>query len=68
MHFQQSHSKPGVTLPNDERVKNPTFNFFDQNGLLLNLRIITFITALLIFTMARILLYTKIIIENVTNV
>ena len=28
--FQRSHSKPWVILPNDERVKNPTFNFPDQ--------------------------------------
>ena len=68
VHFQQSHSKPWVILPNDERVKNRTFNFLDQKGLLLNLRIITLIIALLIFTMARILFNTKIIIENVKNV
>ena len=30
VHFQRSHSKPRVILPNDERVKNPTFNFLDQ--------------------------------------
>ena len=30
VHFQQSHSKPWVILPNDERVKNPTFNLLDQ--------------------------------------
>ena len=29
-HFQQSHSKPWVILTNDEQVKNPTFNFLDQ--------------------------------------
>ena len=42
--------------------------FSTKNGLLLNLRIITFITTLLIFTMARILTNTKIIIENVKDV
>ena len=42
--------------------------FSTKNELLLNLRIITFITALLIFTMARILFNTKIIIENVKDV
>ena len=30
VHFQQSHLKPWVIFPNDERVKNPTFNFLDQ--------------------------------------
>ena len=30
VHFQRSHSKPWVILPNDERVKNPTFDFLDQ--------------------------------------
>ena len=30
LHFQQSHLKPWVIFPNDERVKNPTFNFLDQ--------------------------------------
>ena len=30
MHFQRSHSKPWVILPNVERVNNPTFNFLDQ--------------------------------------
>ena len=28
-HFQRIHSKPWVILPNDEQVKNPTFNFLD---------------------------------------
>ena len=30
MYFQRSHSKPWVILPNNERVKNLTFNFLDQ--------------------------------------
>ena len=30
VHFQRSYSKSWVILPNDERVKNPTFNFLDQ--------------------------------------
>ena len=30
VHFQRSHSKAWVILPNDERVKNPTFNFLDR--------------------------------------
>ena len=42
--------------------------FSSQNKLLLNLRIITFITALLIFTMARILFNTKILVEDVKHV
>ena len=29
-HFQWSHSKPWVILPNNERIKNPTFNCLDQ--------------------------------------
>ena len=29
VYFQQSHSKPWIILLNDERVKNPTFNFVD---------------------------------------
>ena len=65
VHFQWSHSKPWVILPNDERVKNPTYNFLDQKWASPKS---TFITALLIFTMARILFNTKIIIENVKDV
>ena len=42
--------------------------FSTKNGLLLNLRIITFITELLICTMVRILFSTIIIIENVKDV
>ena len=42
--------------------------FSTENELLLNLRIITFITALLIFAMARILFSTKIIIEDAKDV
>ena len=42
--------------------------FSTKTGLLLNLRIITFITAMLIFTMARILFNTKIITKNVKDV
>ena len=42
--------------------------YLTKNGLLLNLRIIAFITALLIFTMARIVFNTKIIIEKVKDV
>ena len=53
---------------NDERVKSPTFNFLDQRWASPNLRIVAFINALLIFTMARILFNTKIIIENVKDV
>ena len=30
VHFQQSHSKPWVILPNDVLVKNSTFNFLVQ--------------------------------------
>ena len=30
VHLQRSHSKSWVILPNDERVKNPTFNFLAQ--------------------------------------
>ena len=67
VHFQRSHSKPWVILPNDEWVKNLTFNFLDQKWAS-NLQIITSITALLIFTMARILLNTKIIMENIKDV
>ena len=53
-------------MMNEWRIQHSIFS--TKNGLLLNLRIITFITALLIFTMARILFNTKIIIENVKNV
>ena len=31
VHFQRSHSKPWVIFPNNERAKNTTFNFLDQN-------------------------------------
>ena len=30
VYFQRSHSKPWVILSNDERVKNPTFNFREE--------------------------------------
>ena len=30
VHFQRSHPKPWLNLPNDERVRNLTFNFLDQ--------------------------------------
>ena len=30
VYFHRSHSNPWVIFPNDERVKNPTFNFFNQ--------------------------------------
>ena len=53
-------------MMNEWRIQHSIFS--TKNGLLLNLRIITFITALLIFTIARILFNTKIIIENVKDV
>ena len=53
-------------MMNEWRIQHSIFS--TKNGLLLNLRIITFITALLIFTMARILFNTKIIIENVKDI
>ena len=54
-----------------DTVNKDPLHFQQSNSklwLLLNLRIITFITALLIFAMVRILFNTKIIIENVKNV
>ena len=68
VHFQRSHSKPWVILQmmNEWRVQLSIF--LTKDGLPLNLRIVTFINALLIFTMARILFNTKIIIENVKDV
>ena len=68
VHFQQSHSKPWVILQmmNEWRVQLSIF--LTKDGLPLNLRIVAFINALLIFTMARILFNTKIIIENVKDV
>ena len=65
VHFQRSLG-PFCQMMTKWRIQLSIF--LTKNGLLLNLRIITFITALLIFTMARILLNTKIIIENVKNV
>ena len=68
VHFQRSHSKPWVILQmmNEWRVQLSIF--LTKDGLPLNQRIVTFINALLIFTMARILFNTKIIIENVKDV
>ena len=68
VHFQRSHSKHGsfCQTMNEWRIQLSIFS--TENELLLNLRIITFITALLIFAMARILFNIKIIIENAKDV